>query len=268
MIDRTHGYPLYLPALVLICAMTFGIRAPLISQSMARVHERAFAHNDYEHPHPLWDALAHGFTFVEADIYLVDDHLLVAHDHPSPSSPSLEKLYVQPLDSLLSRQGKIYPNAVVPFYLMIDIKSDADATYKKLLQVVANYPRFITSKYGFRIFLSGNRPVQEVLTNFQGIAVDGRPEDVGKNYSSEIMPVISDDYHRWSAWQGITEPSIEDMKRIRDLAVRVHAEGKKLRLWAAPDNPLAWSALLDAGVDLINTDRLDELDDFLRQRHN
>ena len=41
---------------------------------------QAHAHNDYEHVRPLHDALDHGFTSVEADIFLVDGDLLVAHD--------------------------------------------------------------------------------------------------------------------------------------------------------------------------------------------
>src|ERR1700736_6125439 len=39
----------------------------------------AHAHNDYEHPRPLFDALAHGFCSVEADIYLRSNQLLVGH---------------------------------------------------------------------------------------------------------------------------------------------------------------------------------------------
>src|SRR5438046_10430632 len=41
---------------------------------------RAFAHNDYQHARPLNEALECGFCAVEADIYLVDGKLLVAHD--------------------------------------------------------------------------------------------------------------------------------------------------------------------------------------------
>ena len=57
-----------------------------------------------------------------------------------------------------------------------------------------------------------------------------------------------------------------DLQRVRNLAQRVHAEGKKLRLWAIPDNEMAWAELLDAGVDFINTDELKKLNDFLSQR--
>jgi len=50
------------------------------------------------------------------------------------------------------------------------------------------------------------------------------------------------------------------------LAKRVHTEGKKLRLWAIPDNERASEALLNAGVDLINTDKLEKLNAFLTKK--
>ena len=48
----------------------------VVGQPLAQAH----AHNDYEHDRPLFDALEHGFTSVEADVWLVDGELLVAHD--------------------------------------------------------------------------------------------------------------------------------------------------------------------------------------------
>src|SRR5690242_5509037 len=41
---------------------------------------RAHAHNDYEHTRPLLDALDQGFCSVEADVWLIDGELRVAHD--------------------------------------------------------------------------------------------------------------------------------------------------------------------------------------------
>jgi hypothetical protein len=57
-----------------------------------------------------------------------------------------------------------------------------------------------------------------------------------------------------------------DLEKIRTLAQRVHAENKKLRLWAIPDNEEAWGVLLDAGVDLINTDQLEALNAYFNKR--
>ena len=47
---------------------------------------------------------------------------------------------------------------------------------------------------------------------------------------------------------------------------RAHSQGRRLRLWAAPDNPGGWTELHDAGVDLFNTDHLAEMETFLGKR--
>jgi hypothetical protein len=37
-----------------------------------------------------------------------------------------------------------------------------------------------------------------------------------------------------------------------------------VRFWGTPENRTVWQELRDAGVDLINTDKLAELQEFLR----
>lgn len=233
-------------------------------------HLNAHAHNDYEHAHPLKDAIQNGFASVEADVHFQDGKLLVSHNRPDKNSTSLEKLYLAPLDSLLKvNTGKVNPKAEKLFYLMIDIKSEAESTYQAIKRSIALYPalRCSTKNCLVRIYISGNRPIETIVKEgYSGIAIDGRPDDVGKGFSPELMPVISDHFKNWSYWDGTSKPSAEDVHRIKDLAQRVHGEGKKLRLWAIPDNEIAWAALLEVGVDFINTDRLVELNHFLSQR--
>ena len=62
---------------------------------------------------------------------------------------------------------------------------------------------------------------------YQGIGLDGRPHDLGKGISSELMPVVSDHFANWSLWKGKTKPQAGDLARIRELAERVHAEGRR-----------------------------------------
>jgi len=234
---------------------------------IAQPFHQAHAHNDYEHEHPLFDALHYGFTSVEADIYLIDGKLLVSHTRPVFKTKTLEELYLAPLDSILKvNNGKVYPGYDGPFYLMIDLKSDGQSTYTVLKGVLEHYPAFnsIGQKKPVTIFLSGNRPMDAVLNDPAApVALDGRPEDIGKGYPAAVMPVISDTYSKWSNWNGKGKPDPEAFTRIKVLAQRVHAEGKKLRLWAIPDNPSTWKELLAVGVDLINTDKLKELSLFL-----
>lgn len=229
-------------------------------------HPNAHAHNDYLHRRPLHEALENGFVSIEADVHLKKGKLLVAHEHTTAHSPTLETLYFIPLDSVIKRNGGfVYAGSKTPLYLMVDSKTEGEATYQALKELLNHYPRLRCTASGcaVKIFLSGERPRAAMIKEgYNGFGIDGRPDDVGKGFSPELMPVISDTYANWSTSKKAT-PDDNDLQRIKDLARRVHSEGKKLRLWAIPDNELAWKGLLNAGVDLINTDQLHELHTFL-----
>ncbi len=231
------------------------------------IHPNAHAHNDYEHPRPLLDALRNGFRSVEADVHLIDGALYVAHSKPKPSAArTLQVLYLNPLDSLLNLDSKIHP--IESIVLLIDIKTEATHTLQKLLDVIGQYPHLFSPdspNHFVRVVISGNRDYTMILDS-RNVSIDGRPDDLDKGYSSDKMPLISDHFGNWMHWNGKGTPNASELQHIRTLARRVHAENKKLRLWAIPDNEQAWGVLLDAGVDLINTDRLADLHVFLTKR--
>ena len=242
--------------------------AHAISYSQTPVHVNAHAHNDYEHRRPLFDALENGFISIEADVYLIDGKLLVSHDHPGADAKTLESLYIIPLDSIRKANGGwIYPAHTIPLLIMIDIKSNAEATFKAILKVLSMYEACFntpTRQGPIQLFISGNRPISLIRSDPKHLsAIDGRPEDLGKGFSSDVMPVVSENYKKIMKWNGNGSPSKEDLSNLKALAVKVHGENKKLRLWGIPDNENTWQILLDAGVDLINTDKLRELNLFL-----
>src|SRR5262249_11249891 len=81
---------------VIVLAAPRGTTDP--PRRFVEVVSRGHAHNDYEHPRPLFDALDHGFRSVEADIFLVDGKLLVGHAQADlKPERTLEKLYLDPL---------------------------------------------------------------------------------------------------------------------------------------------------------------------------
>jgi hypothetical protein len=47
------------------------------------------------------------------------------------------------------------------------------------------------------------------------------------------------------------------------MVARAHERGRLVRFWATPESETVWAELLAAGVDLINTDRLADLQKFL-----
>ncbi|MGI9544348.1 MAG: phosphatidylinositol-specific phospholipase C/glycerophosphodiester phosphodiesterase family protein [Cyclobacteriaceae bacterium] len=232
------------------------------------------AHNDYENKNPLSDALENGFISVEVDVHLIDDNLYVSHDLPQDLDPALtlEDLYLKPLeDRITGNNGSVYPGYSGFFYLMIDFKTSAKPTYKKLKTILSNYLSIISVvKNGveqngpIKIFISGNRPIDEVLNDEPKLAgLDGRPEDLTKQIPTSVMPVISDNYSNHLSWNGSGDINEDDKKKLKMLVQDTQAQNKKLRLWAAPDNENAWKFLLDHGVDLINTDHLEGFSVFI-----
>src|SRR5881275_1824949 len=105
----------------------------------------AHSHNDYEQARPFYAAYEAGFGSMEADIFLVNDELLVAHEQKElPRHRTLDSMYLQPLQAALQKNGgHPYNNSTHPLQLLIDIKTDSIGTVNKLLQVLQKYPVII-----------------------------------------------------------------------------------------------------------------------------
>lgn len=235
------------------------------------------AHNDYLHPRPLLDALDRGFGSVEVDVHLVGQELLVAHDAEDVDSlRTLEGLYLAPLREWISRNDGVVHEGTPPLILLIDIKTDAEATYARLHPLLRRYADILTIHAGDRAVpgpvvavISGNRPRSAMLAApVRFAAFDGRLSDLDEsaNLPPSFMPLVSENWARVSDWdgQGAVPQGLRD--ELGRLAASAHAQGRRLRFWATPDRPEVWSLLLEAGVDLINTDDLDGLRDFMLDR--
>lgn len=231
------------------------------------------SHNDYEHKRPLHDALASGFSSVEADIFLVNGELLVGHTtRQLKPERTLESLYLQPLlEQSRKNKGKILPN-VETFYLWIDCKSQGKETYPVLQKLLAKYDEIITGFDGkvkqprpVRVIVSGNRPVEQVLQEKERryLSLDGRIADLGTGISAEMMPAVSDSWTRFFSWKGKNDMPEEQKTKLLEQIHKVHQEGKMLRYWGAPDNAEFWKFLMENRIDFINTDRLKDLRQFL-----
>ncbi len=249
----------------------------LVGRSAAAVEPlaQAHAHNDYLHDRPLLDALDHGFTSVEADIFLVDGKLLVAHTKRElEPEKTLEKLYLEPLrQRARANGGSVYGDGK-PIHLLIDLKSAGEPTYAALHKVLASYADILSStKDGTHksgavdISISGDRPIAVIKSQSERYAgIDGRISDLDSDDPADVMPLISDSWFSHFKWLGSGEFKEADRQKLRDYVSRAHAKGRKVRFWAAPDKAPAWRELQAAGVDLINTDNLAGLEAFLREQ--
>lgn len=254
--------------LLLFCLPILG--ADAVGPALRQAH----AHNDYEHARPLMDALAQGFTSVEADIHLVNGELLVAHDAEDVNAKkTLDALYLNSLRRLAGDRRSVFASGET-LTLLIDIKTEAEATYVALNQVLKKYDSILTKFEGehirtnaVTIVLSGNRPRQTLLREHSRYAAfDGRISDLGQRLSPAFMPLVSDNWNNHFNWKGIGEFSEMEREKLKRLVETAHGEKRRIRFWATPDTEVVWRELQQAGVDLINTDDLAGLAKFLRSR--
>jgi len=237
----------------------------------------AHAHNDYRHDPPLLKALEHGFTGVEADVYLVGDKLCVAHGRGEITADrTLRSLYLEPLRERVKKNGgRVYPNGP-RVVLLIDIKSAAEPTYRRLHEILAQYRDILTSfgpqgqKAGaVLVVVSGNRPLERMRSQAVRYAgYDGRLANLDSDASADLIPLISDHWGRHFTWRGEGPMPSAERRKLTDIVQKAHAKGRLVRFWATPDQRSAarealWLELLAVGADLINTDDLEGLREFL-----
>lgn len=273
---------------LLLLLVLLGLVAGTVPATATPQHERvrplpqAHAHNDYEHERPLFDALDQGFTSVEADIFLVGDELLVAHD-PEDLDPArtLRSLYLDPLRQRVVRNGgAVYPR-YREFQLLIDIKTEGEATYAALDRLLRS-PRyaFLWSRYAFGHVLpgpvtavvSGNRPRATMAAQRTRVAFyDGRianTTDLGPGSDARLTPLVSDNWTTLFSWRGVGPMPADERAELRTIVGAAHRAGQRVRFWATPDldgpeREAVWRELVAADVDHINTDDLAGLAKFL-----
>ncbi|MFG2194037.1 phosphatidylinositol-specific phospholipase C/glycerophosphodiester phosphodiesterase family protein [Streptomyces sp. NPDC048639] len=240
---------------------------------------RAHAHNDYEHPRPLADALTHRFTSVEADIWLIDGHLLVGHDLDDLSPDrTLESLYLEPLLARVrANHGWVYRGHRVPLQLLVDIKNTGEATYLELHRVLRRYRSMLSFAAGGTV---GTRAVTPVVSGDRAARApmeaqqlryafyDGRLDDLGTGVPASFIPLVSSNWTQSFTWQGEGAMPAEERATLHAIVSAAHAERQRVRFWGTPDlagpaRTAVWRELLDAGADHINTDDLAGLERFL-----
>lgn len=265
-------------------ALAGSVAVPAYAQASERKHGprplwRAHAHNDYLHPRPLFDALDHRFGSLEADIFLVGDQLLVAHDAVDlDPARTLESLYLDPLARRVkANHGSVYRGYRKPIQLLIDLKTEGASTYLELDRHLGRYKHLFTTYAHGRVFpgpvtavISGDRAARIPMEaqTVRRAFYDGRLADLGGPAPASFIPLISDNWNLNFTWQGSGPFPEAERQKLRSIIATAHQRRQKVRFWATPDlagpaRDALWSELLAADVDYINTDDLAGLEKFL-----
>jgi hypothetical protein len=231
------------------------------------------AHNDYEHPHPLFDAMACGFCSFEGDINLVNGELLIAHSRSAVKPGlTLQSLYLDPMRKRIQDNGgRLYRNGP-PVWLLIDFKSRPEETYPVLRAILEQYRDILTTWEGDQMrqgavtaILTGNHPSERVVgaEKTRYASIDGVLETLESNPSASLVPWMSSQWSLSFKWRGRGPMPEQDRQKMREIVDKSHRQGRLVRFWGGPDGVASWTEQQAAGVDLLNTDDLQGMRKFL-----
>jgi hypothetical protein len=221
----------------------------------------AHSHNDYQQMHPLRDALNAGVTSIEADLYFDRDLLRVAHDRGKWRG-DFESLYLAPLNDHWEN-GRLKSHAAdAPFLLWLDLKEANPQLRTTLHALLGRYA--VTSKIEpnrarVQVILTGNEAAKKAFVEAYASEIVTRDSNIFSDRDEE-----GTDRWRWYAldwsklgtWTGEGAMPPHEREQLRQLAGKIHAKGRKLRLWHHPATLNFWKEAVAAGVDLLGTDLL------------
>ena len=253
--------------------------------------KQAHSHNDYEHNTPLFDALHHGFTRIEPDVFILykdpktgklsDDKLkhfnesaqqnlssyeiMVGHDY-GVYKGTLYELYLKPLEQLKSGEF-VFDSYNKPILYMIDMKTNYPGSIEFMNFYLSKFKNIINNYNSEKI----DKPVNVILSGYNGgdfnqtdydyllsiknryIGIDGRVDTplFGQNKSPALFPLIS------NSWNNRSDE--EFFKNIKES----HANGHQIRFWGTMDNKEVWEKMYKSGADVISSDDHKGVQDFL-----
>jgi len=236
----------------LIFAVLFLIINTLHSQVL--IH----SHNDYEKPQPLFNALRNHAFAIEADVHLVNGRLLVSHDRENVDPKrTLSSMYLDPLDSLF-KQNKGWVSADKNYKptLVVDIKADGELVIDLLIKLLARKPQTFDRKINpaaMQVIISGDRgAIAKWKTYPSTIMFDGRPSEVYDRNTLARVITISESYEKYY------HDNVMHLDSLQLMIAQSHNLKKLVRIWGAPDFPSTWKRFTELGIDIINTDKIEE----------
>ena len=251
--------------LVLVFLLFSTARA--VAQTNVYTTANAHAHNDYQHEPPLLAAYNNKFGSVEADVYLNEEEVLVAHSEKDiPNHKTLEDVYIKPLLAYIkANNGYIYEDTTRSLILMLDVKSDATPTLSKIVDLFSQYPDIIQCK-SLMIMVSGNKPVASTYVTYPSyIWFDGLLSNRYNKEELSRIAVLSDNFKEYTTWKGAGDCPAKDWAALQKAVAKGHELGKKVRFWNTPDTEEGWAKTFELGVDYIDTYSIKSLAEYLKK---
>lgn len=241
--------------------------AHVLAQPAIYTTANAHSHNDYQQPAPFFNAYNLEYGSMEADVYLEENELYVAHTLKDVAQHrTFESLYLVPLADMIQKNGgNVYTDPDRKLVLMLDIKREGIASVNKLIEVLMKYPTIIQCR-SLTILVTGDKPPPSTYSSYPSFLwFDGL---LSNNYSKDALSHIAflnDNFINYSKWTGHEDMLPADWDKLKKAVDKGRALGKKIRLWNSPDFMVGWTKLIELGVDYIDSDSIKALAEFLKK---
>lgn len=228
------------------------------------------SHNDYWQSQPFYTAYYAGMQSIEADIFLRDGKLMVAHDAKEiKAEHTLKTLYLDPVAKLYHKNGAAaFADKTKQLQLLIDVKESYKQTLPVLVKTLEQYGDLfnpVKNPNGIKVIVTGGRPKPEGFKDYpKWLFFDG---EVNWNYDATSLAqtgLISADLKDYTDWNGKGLP--ENIPAIKQAIAKADSLGLRFRFYGTHDSPNAWQQLINLGVYWVNTDHPKTLELFLDQR--
>lgn len=221
------------------------------------------SHNDYEQKRPFFAAYDLGFDSIEADLYIKNGKLYVAHDEKNITRKrTFKTLYWKPLLSKIKKnKGYAYPNQK-ELYLLLDLKKDGKLIMAELEKLVKRNKKDLQH---IHITISGDMPKPEEYEQYDKLFFfDGRRNTQYSDVAYKRVDMVSASFLDFGKyWPGKEQLPEETYQNIRAFVLSNHAKGKRVRVWGTPNTTLGFETLKKLDVDFIGTDDLELLKNFV-----
>ncbi|HEX8608321.1 MAG TPA: alkaline phosphatase [Pedobacter sp.] len=247
--------------LAITCVLCLGATA----QTAKKTENSGHSHNDYSQNFPFFQAYYAGMGSIEADVYLKNGKLLVAHnEEDTDPSKDLKSLYLEPIAKAFAKnKGRVYADSSRKMQLLIDIKAGHKEVLKQLIADLKPYLSFFDqqqNKNAVQILISGDVPPAANFKDYpKYINFDGRTT---KTYTDEQLTrigMVSESIATFTVWNGKGTPTPADKLKLINAIAVAHKWKKPFRFWGTKDNPNTWKELENLGADWIGTDHPEKL---------
>ena len=241
---------------ILSISLTFLVTLAAYAQQQPIIYH---SHNDYNRTVPFWEAYSQHCASFEADVFLQDGEILVAHNRKDVTAErSLRKMYIEPIvKTFRENGGRMWKGSDDRLQLVVDLKTGE--SLPGVIALAEEYPDVFTTENGVKIVITGDEPAPEDFGKWPAwLWFDGDFKDGKLNYTPEQLKriaMISTDFRKFARnWNGKGRMINSELEAVTKAIETAHEAGKPIRFWDAPEGTTAYFTFHKLGVDFFNTD--------------